>query len=436
MELLIFTTVAFLFMIFAIWIDNGDVLSPLVVSFGSYFITSFIAFVYNGFGKWGIDFDTLIILITTLIVFEIGYWISSVFVKGGSSFSKPYIIRSNISGLTAFVLLCFIAIVAIFNFLATLRIARSINSGATIMTMLGYARSAYLFTDASTGTILSIFVLAANGIGYFFTYDIISQFVSKDYRSKATFTLELIGIVASLVNSMLGSGRTFLIKWIVFVIVVTYYLYYSIHKIRRLTLSRIFRMVRVCILAMALFFIAFQMMGFLTGKTEKLSTADMLYGYSGAAIVALDKAIKAYAPDGRFFGEECFYGLYGFLNKFGLNIPNRILHLPFVECGDGLSTNIYCSIRSYLYDFGFWGMYLTQFIIGFISGIMYRLLRLKYYNRPGYLMLYSLVIYGLVMQGIEEILLRNFMSVTNVIVLMIYLILFWLFKKSKIELVK
>lgn len=44
----------------------------------------------------------------------------------------------------------------------------------------------------------------------------------------------------------------------------------------------------------------FQTLGLLTGKTGKSSWDEMLFGYSGAAIIALDRSLEVYKPDNRF----------------------------------------------------------------------------------------------------------------------------------------
>ena len=185
-------------------------------------------------------------------------------------------------------------------------------------------------------------------------------------------------------------------------------------------------------IAVAIFFALFQAMGVLTNKTGKMSASDMLYGYSGAAMVAFDRSIEIYEHDGRFFGEESFYGLYGFLNALGCDIPNDILHLPFVNIGNGHRTNIYTSLRSYLYDFGYVGMYVVQFLLGMVSAVAY-VLMYRLSMHPIYLAIYGILVYGTAMQGIEEITLRNFMSITNVFLIFFFILLYVLTQQRKVK---
>ena len=192
--------------------------------------------------------------------------------------------------------------------------------------------------------------------------------------------------------------------------------------------------VKMIICALLVFFVSFQLLGITTGKTGKKSTVEMIYEYSGASIIALDISINEYnnnyIDDGRFFGEESFYGFYGFLNAMGIKVPNTILHLPFVTTGENQRTNIYTALRTYLYDFGYFGTYLVQFILGLIIGFLYSLLR-KNANNPVYLLLYGIILYGVAMQGIEEIQLRNFMSITNIFTVLFFVLLYNLLIKKK-----
>ena len=413
-------------------IDNGDILSPLPTSFGSFFIVSFIAFLYNRFGRWNITFNTVLIILTSLLTFLIGYVLSRFPIVKTMNIKKSYTYTTKITNTLMFVLIFFELIVTALNFRATLKISKFIYQKSTIINMLMYARNAYIFTDASINKVLSLFILSTNGIAYYLTYHIILQIITEKYSSKILIINESIYIFISLLNSMLGTGRTFLIKWMVYFVFSYYYLLLDIRGIKKFKFNEIIDNLKICICAFIIFFFAFQFMGIFTGKTGKLNSIDMLYEYSGSAIIALNNAIEEYKSDGRVWGEECFYGLYGFLNKFGFNIPNRILHLPFTQVGDNIRTNIYSSIRSYLYDFGFFGIYIIQFIIGFTSGILYRLLRYTYSNNPFYILLYGLFMYGIVMQGIEEILFRNFMSVTNIILVVSFYLMYFFTTRIRI----
>lgn len=428
MGLLILFVILLTLSIFFVVLCNYDVMEPLALSCESFALSTFIAFCYNGFRISDISVTTILIVVSAIFVYMIGYVLMKRALQSGGIINYSGKERTFRIPSKTFTFSCFVieVIIAVMVFRSTLSIARLINAGANILNMLQYARNAYLYTDAGMGlglSIASFFVLA---LGYFYTYVIMYCVVGKGQTMRsalASHKLEALIVVVSLLSGMMGTGRTFLIKYIVFLFITFYYTRFMKGKMKRVTFHGLMKTVVKILLALALFFALFQAMGILTDKTGKASAVDMFYGYSGAAVVALDRSIESYSYDGRFFGEESFYGFYGFLNALGCNIPNDILHLPFVDIGNGNSTNIYTSLRTYLYDFGFVGLYIVQFLLGMVSAAMYALMY-RFQMHPIYLAVYGILVYGTAMQGIEEITLRNFMSITNVFLIFFFAILY------------
>lgn len=413
-----------LFAAFTITLCNGDAMEPAALSVESFAVVTLISFCYNGFQKSDISIYTIFFIITALVVYLISYFLTKGFLQlsGVINFSSKKNFFYMPGKFFSFCLFIIELFAFYYTFRATYSIARSVNAGASLMNMLEYTRNAYLFTDASMGVISSVLSFYATSVGYFYTYVLIRYcledqkfYIKKLFRCK----LEMLMVLLSLFSSMLGTGRTFLIKYIVFLFAVIYYLHFFKEKVKRFSFNKMAGTIKKMVFAVVIFFVLFQLMGITTNKTGNRSTVDMLYQYSGSAVVALDRSIENYEYDGRFFGEESFYGLYGFLNALGADIPNEILHLPFVDVGEGQRTNIYTSLRTYLYDFGYLGMYIVQLLLGVVSAVMYAILY-RMDGQPIYMLVYGILLYGTAMQGIEEITLRNFMSITNVFVVLFF----------------
>lgn len=420
----------------AIILCNGDVMEPLALSFESYAVSVFIAFCHNGFFKMDISLDTVVILLTALFIYMMGYLIVKGVLQGNGWLrytGKERIFYYPNKKVTYVFLI--IEIFGTFRmFQNTLSVARGINESAGFSNMLYFARNAYLFTEESMGVFDAILSFYVTAISFFYTYIVVHYVVNLEkfsVKKLVNCKIELIMILMSLFSDMLRTGRTFLIKYIVFLFIIFYYQQFAKKKVRVISFSKMLKIVKYILYALVIFFALFQLMGILTQKTGTLNPFDMLYGYSGAAVIALDKAIDMYQYDGRFFGEESFYGLYGFLNTFGFDIPNDILHLPFVEIGEGQRTNIYTAIRTYLYDFGYIGMYMVQFLMGMSSACMYSFIY-RFEGNLIYMFVYGILIYGTAMQGIEEITLRNFMSVTNVMCVF-FLVIFMFVTQRKFK---
>ena len=436
MRLLLLLILLLIFSCFFMMVCNGDVMEPLVLSFESFALSSFIAFCYNGFRIADITIKTVLMIVFALFAYTIGYMLVKGVLQGNGN--EKYLRKKRMFRIPSkfFSFLCLVIemVITVMVFQSTFSIARMMNAAATVLNMLQYARNAYLFTDAGMGLALSVASFFVLALGYFYTYVIMYCIVGQRQTIKRTLgsrKLELLIVAISLFSGMMGTGRTFLIKYIVFLFISFYYTQFMQKHIRRVSFHGMVKTLVKLLIAVVVFFALFQAMGILTDKTGKMSAVNMLYGYSGAAVIAFDRSIEIYQYDGRFFGEESFYGLYGFLNALGCDIPNDILHLPFVNIENGQSTNIYTSLRTYLYDFGFVGMYIVQFLLGMISAVMYALMY-RFRMHPVYLVIYGILVYGTAMQGIEEITLRNFMSITNVFLTFFFILLYIVTQQRKV----
>lgn len=407
-----------------------DIMSPLTLSFASFAAVTSIAVFYNFFLGIDISLFTVFIILLALIVFMIGFLLGS----GSKKLPKHYKMQTiNIKFSTSFTILIIMIVGLILNAFQTLNIARSVVSDANFFNMMEYARSAVVLTEVDRNFFISIMGFFCSAVGYFYTYIILNNIILKVKQKKIQKIIYVCIVLLSLLIQMMGTGRTFFIKYLTVCIIMYYYMKIYNQQKNIIGFSTMIKTIKKIIIILVIFFIGFQAMGLTTNKTQKNSAKTTLYLYSGAAIIAFDKSLDMYKKDDRFFGEESFYGLYGTLNTLGLKVPNNILHLDFLQLGNNLETNIYTSLRTYLYDFGYFGMIIVQFILGVVLAIFYKMLK-SYGKHPIFLLIYGFLIYGVVMQGIEEIQLRNFMSLTNILTVFFYYILYLiLIRKIKIR---
>lgn len=425
MNLLLLLVSLIILLFVTLTLCKGDLLAPLPLSIASFSLTTFIAFSFNGSNGLDISINTAIIIILSLLIYGVGY----VFTSG--ILQKTYLnqfslrrIKVRVPSNRINILVLLISLIALYNNLrSTMALALTVDSDTDMSTMLMNARNAEMFNNVHHAFLPTLMTFWLSAIGYLYIYLIVNEKIACPKKFKlSNHILELIIISVSIMGGILSTNRTFMIKIFAFVVVCFYYIKYIKRKKDSYSLKESFHMMKSMIIIMVLFFGVFQLLGMTTGKTFTAKTNEMIYGYSGAAIMAFDRAVETYQPDNRYWGEQSFYGLYGLLNVFGADIPNEILHLPFVTFRDGRATNIYTSLHSYLYDFGYGGLYLIQFLLGIISAIAYFLLkRLGIY--PWYIFLYSLLIYGIAMQGVEDMTLRDFMSVTNVITFILFYVM-------------
>lgn len=138
---------------------------------------------------------------------------------------------------------------------------------------------------------------------------------------------------------------------------------------------------------------------------------------------------KSYFSSTKFFGIHTFSGIYSLLRKIGFKIPDSIIALEYIRCGDYLS-NIYTPLRRYIQDFGIIGMTLIMFFIGFCYKKL--ILSNKEENSSSLLAIYTAqFLFSLFFMSIEE---RVFMDVILIrsvyIMVCIYFVYQWLVKKE------
>ncbi len=137
--------------------------------------------------------------------------------------------------------------------------------------------------------------------------------------------------------------------------------------------------------------------------------------YTLGGLVALDSVvnspsifINAYIPTVRFF--------YSVANMFGANI-----YFPAVNMQNVFTpqpTNVYTIYSSYFLDFGWWGIIIIPFIIGFLSVLIYK--QAAKHN-PGGTILYGIVLGSIVVSCANEAFLTTLSSWIQAIVFIILL---------------
>lgn len=323
------------------------------------------------------------------------------------------------------------SVITLFYVKKTYEISLMMGNTSGLLTMLHYVRTAYLFTDASVGSVLAILGFSVNAMGYVFVFIVLYNYVffGKGYVKWIYF----IPIIIYFISASMGTGRTVFIRFFATILTIGVLLWYKKKNINKLKLANVIRIFLVGVFGVAIFYAVFQLLGIFTAKTGTLSVWDMLSIYTGSSIPGLNIFLNDFIPDNHFWGSESFHSLYSTLNMVGFNLPNDTIHLEFVDFSNGYSTNIYTSLRSYIYDFGYLGMFLVQFINGVFFSLFY--VNIKSRKKINYLFIivYGYLNYGLAIQGIEEDFLRSFMSVTQIFEIFFITIFYNVLVKGKVR---
>ncbi|MEK4326636.1 O-antigen polymerase [Paenibacillus sp. FSL R7-0312] len=419
-----------------LYLNDGDPLAPSSLSSEMFTLSTLVALLNQK--KWGVEYSayTIIVILTGLIAFSIGaFFVKNIIGKKKivHQFKQENIYALNkkliyIKPNVVILILFFMIIITFFHVKKTYEISLIMGNTGGFMTMLQYARIAYIYTDISVGNILAILGFMVGGLGYIFVFILIYNFIY--FGKKSLKMIYFLPVIVYIILATMGTGRTVFIRFMVAILTIAVLLWFEKKNIKKLKMSYVIRILMIAIFAVIAFFIAFQLLGTLTGKTGEASTLDMLSIYSGSSIPALNIFLDNNSVNGNIFGSESFHSLYSTLNKLGLNFPDDTIHLSFVDFINGYRTNIYTALRTYIFDFGYTGMILIQFIMGVLFSLYYTNIKNGGLNYI-FIIIYGYLNYGLAIQAIEDELLRSFMSVTQIFELL-FIVVFYriLIKKN------
>ncbi len=150
----------------------------------------------------------------------------------------------------------------------------------------------------------------------------------------------------------------------------------------------------------------------------------MVSVYTGMSIPSLDVWLNKAKDIPTVFGEETMYGVTSVLRKLNIiqYLRETVRHLEFVDFGDATG-NVYTCFRRYINDFGYVGMLLVQTAVGSFYSVFYN--NIKRENGFGILLIfYGILMYPLLMQSIDELILSSYLS-TSYVYLVIYILVFY-----------
>lgn len=187
------------------------------------------------------------------------------------------------------------------------------------------------------------------------------------------------------------------------------------------------------ILIIAIALLLFYLAGLLTEKSLHYENFfDNFANYFSSSVYALNEYLNnpaKFPSESNFFGSYTLSGIYSFLRTLGLSIPDNVVALEYINCGDYL-TNIYTPLRRYLQDFGWLGMAFIMFMMGY--GYKRLLWRNKKEKSGGLDVIFAAhFMFPLVYIAIEERLFMDVIMIRSVYqIIYIVLVYQWLVNKK------
>ena len=398
----------------ALILTHGDILSPWVISIGMIFISCLFAVLYAR--KWEVHMGgySVIIIIISLLLFGMGelfvetlnelYYKKSSFtihLHESNSISPINIPKKTTCGviiiLTLF--LCYYAM-RIYN------ISLVDGNQEGIGGMLRHARNILITPGNHIGRLGNHMMLFTEAAATIYLLVLINNFVLKQYTN--SMILDVCPVIIYFLFGILSTGRTFIIK--LFAITLIYFLLIDSKKQKWKKLS-ITKVLILGISALIIYFCLFSILGILKGSNIN-GIFDRIAFYTGLSIPSFDYFVQTHDSNSIILGEETLYGVHNILRRFGMFIPESVRHLEFAYFS-GVKGNVYMSFRRYMNDYGLLGLFLIQFSLGALYKALYTYLKRTKYFYP-VLILYGLLFYPLIMQGIDELLFSSMISTSTV----------------------
>lgn len=411
-------------LLFFYFLFDRNILSPSVIATGMFAISSYVASLYMH--KWHatISMHTILIITTSLLAMGVGEFIVHCMqYKRIQSTPFTKIEKSPISVKRKYVVffLFFSLILLFIYYKDTVRIATEAGykKGGSVL-MLWSARVATInedgkFSGRSRFAKYSFTVI--KNFAYLFSY---IYLYNRIYFRKKSFIC-LLPIFMFVPFIILSTGRTEFIYLIAFLTVIGSIFFMQCHNWNPMYT---FKIIRIGFIGFLCFLLLFIFVGALKSSTIISKAGDTLAFYSGLSIPSLDYYFEHQPyPRGELFGEHTLFGIYGILHRmFPDTIPSLFIPAEMVNFYH-VRGNVYTALRRYHQDFGYLGLYLIMFFIGFLYSFLF--LKVNRTAKRHGLLFYGLILPPLVEMSIEE---RFFMLIVSYQALQNFVISWLLFR--------
>lgn len=378
-------------LIFAYYIEQGDVFSPSVLVCLAFLLSSFAA-IYNTI-SWGaeIHFETTLIIILGLVIFIA---CSSIFGKSAwLSVARGRESKANHFGLILiepkFVAAVSIIGVAISVLYVKEIIGSSFTGGNWSEVMASYrTATAYVTDDAvQIPTWLNYSYRLFMAFSYVMLFLLVNNYVESG-RVYASYAVSpTVYCVSSFAQASRGQVLIFIFAGFVMGWV-------ALQRKRRGKMKVPFKYIPRGIFLLIIVLIAFVALGEVVGRSTVKTPLGSLMTYMGGSIVGLDAYLQnpsvASSYDG-VWGAETFRGINLFLS--GLLDDPKLTYTFQLEYrlinGNNIG-NLYTAFRYYIHDFGIIGMIVLVAAQGLFFGAFYKRITVSSSSNA----LFPIVLYG------------------------------------------
>jgi len=431
---------SFLFIIAYIIFDN-NLFSPVVVIIEA-FIFSTLCAIYNK-SEWNFSLSGVTILtIVSFIVFAMIFaaFGKAIVYKKYPERGKSINIYNNIIKVgfsKTMIIFVFGIIVCILYFKDVYTIGVNYGSSNGISDIISNYRAAvsYGFSDDSISLFPKIGYKIITISSYIYMYIFINNFFATKTWKNILF---LFPILPFIICTFISAGRYNLLKFAVSILYIYYFLFLKWRNRKIIfTPKTIIKLFFSLIIVLCLFYFTKKLVG---RNSSDFNLVSYVTYYSGGSIPLFDLFLKDMPEKSAIFGKETFYAIINFISKvFNIDSLNYIPHKEFRSSGGIVIGNVYTFLRSYIYDFGFFGagilVSISSYLYSYIFyDLIYKLKRNNYDNPIDLrIVLFSYITFGFVFSFVNEEFYGSVLSVNTLIMIVFsFLIRFYLVGKKEI----
>lgn len=399
------------------------IFNPAIIVLGVFFLTTFVC--AANYRNWGdISLTTFFVVMTGIMAFSLGHGTSTRVVPTSKIKPQENYYLSDIGKWKTIIVIIFMSLVTLWDFQDVLSLAGGINLGL-VQTVTEARHNLYVENEAiGHSMFLQQGLYVCRVLAYIYIFDI---FYSMRIKGEKFKFLSLLPVIFYFFQAVLSTGRTELIYIIYALLIINYCISMSSNN---WIIKHDFKYTRQLFGAIIAFLIVFLIFSN-ARSTGSFNAFNTLSRYIGAPISALDQYIKANGiwSCSEYFGEETMPLYYSILNALGMSTNSSHAVLSLVYVG-GNVTNIFTALRRYLHDYGYLGMLLIMFLLGYGYSSAFK--RIHDNNSRGFgVIAYAFLSYPLVEISIEERFLSNLVSARTVYCLIYMYILYNIFFRKE-----
>ena len=272
---------------------------------------------------------------------------------------------------------------------------------------LSYARDSML-TEVKMPYSIYIPIALSQALAYFITHSLIDQLINK--RNNQYILIKLLCIVAFLLISLLSTGRTMFMHYLLFVLADASILLTMKYGRSQKINNRIIKYGVGSVVTIGFFFVIVEMFFRASKYGIERNMIDQIVIYSSSGIYALNNFLN-FPTSPVDNGYETMYNIFSVIKRLGFEVDMGDHALAFTTFA-GVKTNVYTALRRYIHDFGYGGMVAIQFAMGMIYQFFYKEIISNKSNLLLYMM-YCSFIFAPVFNSVEERFIVNVLSLRS-----------------------